>query len=195
MSGSGQVSGRINERRYDLVLLDMNTDALELVKKLRDAGDLTPVIMLGGAKDRDGILAALNIGADECITEPLDPAIACAKIKALIRRSRDFRERRTPGNLAAGPFVYDISMLRLYKSGREIMLTSKENAIVKLFMDNPNRIFSKTLIYEMVWGEYITDENAVMVYINRIRRKIEDDPQHPKFIRSVRGLGYRFVVA
>ena len=66
--------------------------------------------------------------------------------------------------------------------------------MMKLFMDNVNRIFSKDMIYEMIWGESIIDENAVMVYVNRLRQKIEDDPSSPQYIRTVRGLGYRFVV-
>ena len=66
--------------------------------------------------------------------------------------------------------------------------------MMKLFLDNVNAIFSKDMIYEMIWGDTIIDENAIMVYINRLRQKIEDDPSHPKFILNVRGLGYRFVI-
>lgn len=65
---------------------------------------------------------------------------------------------------------------------------------MKLFLDNQNRIFSKEMIYDMVWGDVFVDENAVMVYINRLRRKIEDDPENPQYIRNVRGIGYRFVI-
>ena len=92
------------------------------------------------------------------------------------------------------PFMYNTSTLRLYKNGEELNLTSKENAMMKLFIDNVNRIFSKDMIYEMVWGDSVIDENAIMVYINRLRQKVEDDPSHPKFIQNVRGLGYKFVV-
>ena len=65
---------------------------------------------------------------------------------------------------------------------------------MKLFMDNVNRIFSKDMIYELVWGETIIDENVIMVYINRLRQKVEENPSAPKYIQTVRGLGYRFVV-
>ena len=65
---------------------------------------------------------------------------------------------------------------------------------MKLFMDNVNRIFSKEMIYDLIWGVAIIDENAIMVYINRLRQKIEDDPSKPQYIQTVRGLGYRFVV-
>ena len=66
--------------------------------------------------------------------------------------------------------------------------------MVKLFIDNVNRIFSKDMLYELIWGDSIIDENAVMVYVNRLRQKIEDDPSEPRYIKTVRGLGYRLVV-
>ena len=73
-------------------------------------------------------------------------------------------------------------------------MCSSDLAMMKLFLDDVNRIFPKDMIYELIWGETIIDENAIMVYINRLRQKIEEDPAHPKYIQTVRGLGYRFVV-
>jgi DNA-binding response OmpR family regulator len=116
-----------------------------------------------------------------------------AKVKALIRRSKGTMTGSS-SSIAAGPFRYNTSTLRFYKNEHEIILSSRENAIMKLFIDNVNRIFSKDLIYELIWGETIIDENAIMVYINRLRQKIEDDPSKPRYIQTVRGLGYRFVV-
>ncbi|MEG1107979.1 MAG: helix-turn-helix domain-containing protein, partial [Oscillospiraceae bacterium] len=84
---------------------------------------------------------------------------------------------------------------RFFKNGEEIPLSSKENALVKLFLDNINRVFSKDVLYDLVWGDNLVDENAVMVYMNRLRGKIEDDPANPKYLQTVRGLGYRFVVS
>ena len=135
---------------------------------------------------------ALDIGADDYITKPFNPITLGAKVKALIRRSRG----SIPGmgeELAAGPLPLQHHTFRFYKDGKEIVLSSKETAIMKLFLDNVNRIFSKDMIYDLVWGEAIIDENAIMVYINRLRQKIEDDPSHPRYIQTVRGLGYRFV--
>ena len=126
------------------------------------------------------------------MTKPFNPIVLGAKVKALIRRSKGTAD--TEAVITAGPFRYNTSTLRFYKDGHEIVLSSKENAIMKLFLDNVNRIFSKDMIYELVWGHSIIDENAIMVYINRLRQKIEDDPARPKFIQTVRGLGYRFVV-
>ena len=66
--------------------------------------------------------------------------------------------------------------------------------MMKLFLDNVNRVFSKDMLYDLIWGESVIDENAIMVYINRLRYKIEDDPANPKYIQTVRGIGYRFTI-
>ncbi|MBQ9429053.1 MAG: winged helix-turn-helix domain-containing protein [Clostridia bacterium] len=94
----------------------------------------------------------------------------------------------------AGPFGYNTSTLRFYKNGVEIPLSAKENALVKLLFDHRGQVFSKADLYTLIWGNDMIDENAIMVYVNRIRRKIEDDPAHPVYLRTVRGAGYRFVI-
>ena len=186
----------VARHRFDLILLDINMrgmDGFEVIHRLRDQGVRTPIIIVSGRKEDYDTLYGLDIGADDYITKPFNPVVLGAKVKALIRRSQD----RLSGNssaITAGPFLYDTHTLRLYKNGEEILLSSKENAMMKLFLDNINRIFSKQMLYEMVWGEAIIDENAIMVYINRLRQKIEDDPSKPRYIQTVRGLGYRFVV-
>ena len=185
---------RLSEKRFDLILMDINMpgmDGFQTVESIRKQGIQTPIIIISGRKEDIDTLYGLNIGADDYITKPFNPITLGAKIKALIRRSRN----DLPGSsqrISAGPFTYNTSTLRFYKNGEEISLSAKENAMIKLFMDNINRIFSKDMIYEMVWGDSIIDENGVMVYVNRLRQKIEDDPSEPRYIRTVRGLGYRF---
>lgn len=187
---------RLSEKRFDLILMDINMpgmDGFQTVESIRKQGIQTPIIIISGRKEDIDTLYGLNIGADDYITKPFNPITLGAKIKALIRRSRN----DLPGSsqrIRAGPFTYNTSTLRFYKNGEEISLSAKENAMIKLFMDNINRIFSKDMIYEMVWGDSIIDENAVIVYVNRLRQKIEDDPSEPRYIRTVRGLGYRFVI-
>ena len=195
-SGGEQALELISKTHYDLILLDVNMpgmDGFTLVQKLRSRGIKTPIIIVSGRKEDYDTLYGLDIGADDYVTKPFNPIVLGAKVKALIRRSKGSLHGADPVTLA-GPFRYNNTTLRFYKNGTEIVLSSKENAIMKLFMDNINRIFPKEMIYSMVWGEAIVDENAVMVYINRLRQKVEDDPASPKFIQTVRGLGYRFVV-
>ena len=196
-AGNGEDALRmLKEKRYDLILMDINMpgiDGFQAVELIRRQGIQTPIIIISGRVEELDTLYGLNIGADDYITKPLQPMILTAKIKALIRRSRN----DLPGSsqqVSVGPFTYHTSTLRFYKHEQEIPLSAKENAIIKLYMDNENRIFSKDMLYELIWGDSLVDENAVMVYINRLRQKIEDDPSDPRYIRTVRGLGYRFVV-
>ena len=184
----------IENKNYDLMLLDINMhgmDGFEVINKIRGQGSNLPIIVVSGRKADYDTLYGLDIGADEYITKPFNPVTLGAKAKALVRRSRSFvSEKETM--IVAGPFSYDTQTLRFYKNGEEIPLSAKENAMIKLFIDNDNRIFSKDTIYSMIWGETIIDENAIMVYVNRLRQKIVDDPSDPKYLQTIRGLGYRF---
>ena len=186
----------IKKNTYDVILLDINMngmDGFQVITTLRNNGIKTPIIVVSGRKEDYDTLYGLDIGADDYVTKPFNPIILGAKVKAMIRRSK----AHLPGAdavITAGPFQYNTSTLRFYKNGIEIPLSSKENAIMKLFMDNVNRIFPKNVIYDLVWGESMIDENAIMVYINRLRQKIEDTPTSPVYIKTVRGLGYRFVI-
>lgn len=186
----------VGKRPFDLMLLDVDLkglDGFRVIEILRGRGIKLPVIIVSGRKEDCDTLYGLDIGADDYVTKPFNPVVLAAKAKALIRRSRGALSD-VGGIITAGPFRYDTSTLRFYKNGGEIILSSKENAMMKLFLDNVNRIFPKDMLYELIWGEAIIDENAIMVYINRLRQKIEEDPAHPKYIQTVRGLGYRFVV-
>lgn len=184
----------VRKQSFDLILLDVNLqgmDGFQVIRSLRAAGYTIPIMIVSSRKEDYDTLYGLDIGADDYITKPFNPVVLAAKVKALIRRSRG----GMGGNvITAGPFRYHTSTLRFYKNNQEIILTSRENAMMKLFLDNVNRVFSKEMLYELIWGEAIVDENAIMVYINRLRQKIEENPAHPKFIQTVRGLGYRFVV-
>ncbi len=186
----------VEKNAYDLILLDINMpgmDGFQVVQTLRRQGNQTPIILISGRQEDYDTLYGLDIGADDYITKPFNPVVLGAKVKALIRRSKAARFGGS-AVITAGPFRYDTVTLRFYKDGREIPLSSKENAMMRLFVDNVNRVFSKDMLYSLVWGEAIIDENAIMVYVNRLRQKIEDNPSKPRYLQTVRGLGYRFVV-
>lgn len=195
-TGAEQALALIEGSTFDLVLMDVNMhglDGFQAVQAIRAKGIKTPIIIVSGRKEDYDTIYGLDIGADDYVTKPFNPVTLGAKIKALIRRGRN----QLPGAdsvIAAGPFQYNTSTLRFYKDGEEILLSSKENAMMKLFIDNVNRIFSKDMLYDLIWGEAIIDENAIMVYVNRLRQKIEPDPAKPRYIQTIRGLGYRFVV-
>ena len=186
----------VSRKTYDLILLDVNMhgmDGFEVIQEIRHRKINVPIIVISGRKEDYDMLYGLDIGADDYVTKPFNPVVLGAKVKALIRRSQS-HSSASNDLIQAGPFQYNTSTLRFYKHGEEILLSAKENAMMKLFIDNVNRVFSKDMLYELIWGEAIIDENAIMVYINRLRQKVEEDPGKPKYIQTVRGLGYRFVI-
>lgn len=116
-----------------------------------------------------------------------------AKVKALIRRSKSFSQEANH-QITCGPFLCDTATMRFYKNNEELNLSEKERALLLLFVRHPQQVFTKDMIYEQVWGNLIAvDDNAIMVYINRLRGKIEDNVKTPKHIITIRGVGYRFV--
>ena len=180
---------------YDLVVLELDLpgiDGFRLIQDLRRRGVRTPAVVCSAHSEDYEQLYALDLGADDYVTKPFNPVVFAAKARALIRRSRGLPMENV---VSAGPFSYDTGTLRFYKNGEEIVLSSKENAMMKLFMDNVDRVFSRSRLYDLIWGGSLVDENTVMVYISRLRAKIEDDPAHPHYIQTVRGLGYRFAVS
>lgn len=186
----------LSSTQYALILLDINLnglDGFEVIEKIRSNGNQTPVFIVSGRKEDYDTLYGLGIGADDYITKPFNPVVLGAKIKAMIRRSKGL-SGEGENNISAGPFSYNTSTLRLMKNNEEIILTGKENAMMKLFLDNPGRVFSKNMLYDLIWGNDLVDDNAIMVYINRLRQKIEDEPDNPKYIQTIRGVGYRFIV-
>lgn len=187
---------KVAKEHYSLILMDINMqgmDGFETIKQLRKDGKTTPVIIVSDRKEDIDTLYGLDIGADEYIVKPFNPVTLGARVKALIRRSKG-PYASEESLIVAGPFEYNTSTLRLFKNGKEVILTSKENAMMKLFLDNPNRIYSREALYELIWDNEVFDDNVIMVYINRLRSKIEDDPNKPMFIQNIRKVGYKFVV-
>lgn len=178
---------------YDIMLLDINLDGMdgfEVIRILRDQGSRIPIMVVSGRTEDVDMLYGLEIGADDYITKPFNPVTLAAKVKSLIRRCQN---TGAGAPIEAGPFLFDNETLKLFKNGVELSLSAKESAIMKLFLDNPNRIFSKSSLYDLIWGTATADDSAIVVYINRLRNKVETDPSHPEHIQTVRGLGYRFV--
>ena len=191
------VAGQITrmEPMPDLVLLDLNLpeeSGFAICTKIREYSEI-PVIFLTSRTDSMDELTGILKGADDYITKPFRPLVLGAKVKALIRRNKNLVLDNSD-TLECGPFSYDTTTMRFYKNDEELILSSKESALLLLFMKHPQQVFTKDMIYEHVWGNTVAvDDNAIMVYINRLRGKIEDDRQNPAHILTIRGLGYRFV--
>ena len=186
----------IKNHTFDIILMDVmlgDMEGFEVIKKIRSQGISTPVMIVSGRNEDYDSLYGLSLGADDYITKPFRPLVLGAKVKALIRRNKNLVLDRSD-MLESGPFSYDSSTMRFYKNGEELILSAKESALLLLFMKHPQQVFTKDMIYEHVWGNTVAiDDNAIMVYINRLRGKIEDNKQNPQHIITIRGLGYRFI--
>lgn len=194
MSGTEALK-KLQNHTYDIILMDIMMDDMEgfeVIKKLRAHGIQTPVIIISGRSEDYDALYGLSVGADDYITKPFRPLVVGAKVKALIRRNKN-QILSSNSIIEYGCFRYDTATLRFYKNGEEIILSAKENSLMLLFMTHPDQVFTKEMIYEHVWGNSVAvDDNTIMVYINRLRNKIEDNPQKPNYILTIRGTGYRF---
>lgn len=186
----------IKNHTYDMILMDVmlgDMEGFEVIKKLRGQGIQTPVMIVSGRNEDYDSLYGLSLGADDYITKPFRPLVLGAKVKALIRRYKN-QVLDSSDILECGPFSYNTSTMRFYNKGEEIVLSSKESSLMLLFLKHPGQVYTKEMIYEHVWGNSVAvDDNAIMVYINRLRGKIEEDRQKPAHILTVRGLGYRFI--
>ncbi|KEZ90857.1 MULTISPECIES: response regulator transcription factor [Clostridia] len=186
---------QLKNHTYDMILMDVmlgDMEGFEVIKRLRSQGIQTPVMIVSGRNEDYDSLYGLSVGADDYITKPFRPIVLGAKVKALIRRNKN-QVLYSSDILECGSFTYNTSTMRFYKNGEEIVLSSKESSLMLLFLKHPGQVFTKDMIYDHVWGNSVAvDDNAIMVYINRLRGKIEEDRQKPAHIVTVRGLGYRF---
>jgi len=185
----------IKDKTVDLLLLDImipKMNGYELIKKLREEHNSIPIIILSAkSMDIDKILG-LNLGADSYITKPFNPLEVVATIHALFRRCMIMQSSEKMINL--GDLSLDLEEFILRKKGEVIPLTSTEIKLLAKMMKNPNHLFSKSQLYEVITSDlYEKDENTVIVHISNIRSKIEDNLAKPKYIKTVRGLGYKFV--
>ena len=175
----------------DMAILDIMMPGLNgfaLTRALRQYSQLPILILSAKSQDNDKILG-LNLGADDYIAKPFNPVEIVARVKAQLRRAA-----RTGGEVVrVGDLALDLTAMQLEKAGMPIPLTPMEYKILAILMRSPGRIFTKVQLYEGAAGEYFEgDDNTIMVHISKLRDKIEDDPKNPRYIRTVRGLGYRF---
>ena len=177
-----------------LILMDIMMpvmDGLSAMAQLRQTSNVPVILLTAKGEDTDKVLG-LNVGADDYITKPFSPSVLCAKVKACLRRM-SLSAPSSSGVLSAGPFCYFSDEMRLLKKGIEVPLSSKESFLMKYFLTNQNKVLTKEQIYRSIWGDNVVDDNTIMVHIRRLRTKIEDDPNKPLYLRTIRGVGYQFV--
>lgn len=187
----------IKNSHIDLAVVDIMMPVMngyELIGEIRKMSNIPIIILSAKNLDCDKILG-LDIGADDYMTKPFNPLEIIARVKSNIRRYYQLNENKTgeiSKRFAVGELELDLEFFTLKKRGEVISLTPMEYKILAIFMKNPGRVMTRVQIYESINGEYFeSDDNTMMVHISKLREKIEDDPKQPRYIITVRGIGYK----
>lgn len=183
-------------KEIDLILMDImmpKMDGITAVAKLRETSNVPVILLTAKSEDTDKVLG-LNVGADDYVTKPFNPAEVIARVRSQLRRYTSLGGQKKEGNkIIIGRVMLDDDEKKVEVDGKAISLTPMEYGILHLLMKNPGKVFSSEEIYRKVWqDEPYGSENAVAVHIRHLREKIEIDPSDPRSIKVVWGQGYKF---
>ena len=180
-----------SRRPRDVVLIDImlpGIDGFEVCRKIRRLGDV-PIVMVTARSDSHDVVAGLEAGADDYLRKPFDPKELSARVRALLRRSKTIG---APSNFSFDQLeiIVDEGMVRI--SGQEVHLTRTEFKLLIELATNSGKVLSREDLLERVWGyDYFGDSRLVDVHVRRLRTKVEIDPANPKYVVTVRGMGYK----
>lgn len=182
------------ENHYDMILLDImlpKMDGFEVCQAIREFSNMPIVMLTAKGDDMDKILG-LEYGADDYITKPFNILEVKARIKAIMRRTAASEPKEENSKvIESGDLKLDCESRRLFVQGREINLTAKEFDLLELLVMNPNKVYSRENLLNLVWGyEYPGDVRTVDVHVRRLREKIEPNPSEPKYVHTKWGVGY-----
>jgi two-component system alkaline phosphatase synthesis response regulator PhoP len=194
VAGDGPTASKMaREGQFDLILLDVmlpGKDGFEVCRELRRAGLRTPILMLTARAQEAEKVMGLELGADDYVTKPFAVRELRARILALLRRSRTSPVERL---LRIGEAEVDFERAEVRRAGVVTPLTPLEFKLLELFVRNRGRILSRDQLLEGAWGvNTFVSERVVDNHIGNLRKKIEADPDHPRHLRNLRGMGYRF---
>ncbi len=180
----------------DVIILDImlpGIDGLEVCSTLRKTFPELGIIMLTARTQDLDKIKGLEFGADDYVTKPFNPEELILRIKALLRRMSEKTVEKEDSIIECYPFKIDTNGRKMYKNDIELEMTPKEFLLMKLFIENPGKAFSRDELLNLVWGvDFFGDSKIVDVNIRRLRKKIEDTSAHPNYIETVWGTGYRW---
>ena len=187
---------KVKENHYDMVLLDImlpKITGLEVCQQIREFSSVPIIMLTAKGEDMDKILG-LEYGADDYITKPFNILEVKARIKAIMRRTqKEEKVEEQPNILTVGEMRMDCEGRRVFISGKEINLTAKEFDVLELLVKNPNKVYSRENLLNLVWGyEYPGEEPTVDVHIRHLREKLEATPSDPRYVHTKWGVGYYF---
>ncbi|MBS2939482.1 response regulator transcription factor [Nocardioides sp. J2M5] len=176
----------------DIVLLDLmlpGVPGTEVCRQIRQTSSV-PVIMVSAKDDEVDKVVGLELGADDYVTKPYSPRELVARIRAVLRRGQE--PELMPDTLEAGPVRMDVERHVVTVDGAEQRLPLKEFELLEMFLRNPGRVLTRGQLIDRVWGsDYVGDTKTLDVHVKRLRAKLEPDPGEPKYLVTVRGLGYK----
>ena len=203
-TGENAIETLLAANGFDLVVLDVmlpGIDGFEVVKRLREAGNYMPVLMLTARGQAEDVLRGLSAGADDYLPKPFDLQILVARIQGLLRRKEWARRQESEGSTEPAVYVFgdnslDFERQLISRGSSEQPLTLMEMNLLRHFIRNEGKNVSRKALLEEVWGvREDTDTRAIDNFVVRLRRYIEEDAAKPKHLLTVRGVGYRFVAA
>lgn len=186
--------GMFEDNNHDLLILDLTLPdgtGFEICKKVRQSSNV-PIIFLTASDEEINIVMGLDIGGDDYITKPFKLNELISRINALMRRAK--LSNIEQNQVYSNSIMINLEESRVFKNKNEIEVTTAEYRLLCLFMKNPNIILTREIILDRLWdnnGSFI-DDNTLSVYIRRLRCKIEDDPEKPKYLLTIRGTGYKW---
>ncbi|RHO57399.1 DNA-binding response regulator [Ruminococcaceae bacterium AM07-15] len=183
----------LEEQTFDLCLLDLTLpggSGYDVCRRVKELGD-TPVIFLTAMDDEVNVVMGLDMGADDYITKPFRVRELLSRIRSVLRRAR--RGGENLHQLTIGSLTVNTQEARVWKRGEEVFLTALEYRLLLTFLNHPGQVLTRSQLLEGIWdvaGDFVND-NTLTVYIKRLREKLEDNPQGPQIIKTVRGVGYK----
>lgn len=192
--------GLCREEKPDIVVLDImmpDIDGFDVCKRIREFS-FVPVIFLSAKSDDVDKILALGLGADDYVTKPFSPKEVAFRIKAHLRRNIYIKNELSikKEQITFGDVLIDFQKGEVLKSNKSVILTPKEYHLLSYMAENKNQILSKQMICDEVWGDsYEGYDNTIMVHISKLRQKLEENPSSPKYIITVKGLGYKLSIS